>query len=55
MLTQTWPELQIVTQARNGREARDRFEELYPDVCFLDVQMPGKTGIEAQSSAGTWF
>jgi len=52
MLTQAWPELQIVAQARNGREAIDRFEELHPDVCFLDVQMPGKTGIEAAGHIG---
>jgi DNA-binding LytR/AlgR family response regulator len=52
MLTQTWPELEIVAQARNGREAIDKFDSLAPDVCFLDVHMPGTTGIEAAQHIG---
>jgi DNA-binding LytR/AlgR family response regulator len=52
MLAQAWPELEIVAQARNGREAIDKFESLQPDVCFLDVQMPGKTGVEAANHIG---
>jgi DNA-binding LytR/AlgR family response regulator len=52
MLEQAWPELQVVAQARNGREAIDKFEAQRPDVCFLDVQMPGKTGVEAARHIG---
>lgn len=52
MLAQVWPELEIVAQARNGREAIDKFASLQPDVCFLDVQMPGKTGVEAANHIG---
>lgn len=52
MLLQLWPELKIVAQARNGREAIDQFEAHQPDVCFLDVQMPGKTGVEAAQHIG---
>lgn len=52
MLLQLWPELKIVAQARNGREAIDLFEAHRPDVCFLDVQMPGKSGIEAAQHIG---
>jgi DNA-binding LytR/AlgR family response regulator len=52
MLAATWPELVIVAEARNGREAIDRFEEHHPDVCFLDVQMPGKTGVDAAQHIG---
>lgn len=52
MLRQAWPELDVVAQARNGREAIDQFESLRPDVCFLDVQMPGITGIEAARHIG---
>jgi DNA-binding LytR/AlgR family response regulator len=52
MLAQTWPELDIVAQARNGREAIEQFEAQRPDVCFLDVHMPGTTGIEAASHIG---
>lgn len=52
MLAQAWPELEVVAQARNGREAIDKFEAQRPDVCFLDVQMPGKTGVEAARHIG---
>jgi DNA-binding LytR/AlgR family response regulator len=47
MLASAWPELQVVAQARNGREAIELFETHRPNICFLDVQMPGKTGVEA--------
>lgn len=52
MLAQTWPELEVVAQARNGREALDKFEAQRPDVCFLDVHMPGTTGVEAARHIG---
>ena len=52
LLATAWPELRIVAQARNGREAIDLFEAHRPNVCFLDVQMPGKTGVEAASHIG---
>jgi DNA-binding LytR/AlgR family response regulator len=52
LLKQAWPELEIVARARNGREAIELFEAQLPDVCFLDVQMPGKTGVEAASVIG---
>ena len=35
-----WPELVIVAEARNGREAARVFDERHPDICFLDVHMP---------------
>jgi len=47
MLTAAWPELEIVAQARNGREAVELFETKQPQVCFLDVHMPGLSGVEA--------
>lgn len=52
LLTQVWPELEVVAEARNGREAIELFELHTPDVCFLDVQMPGKNGIEAAQHIG---
>jgi len=51
-LAQAWPELEIVAEARNGREAVKLFEAKQPDVCFLDVQMPGITGVEAARAIG---
>lgn len=51
-LAQAWPELDVVAQARNGREAIKQFEALQPDVCFLDVHMPGLSGVEAAHHIG---
>ena len=47
-----WPELEIVAEARNGREAVRLFEERHPDVCFLDVHMPGLSGVDAANHIG---
>ncbi|HLF29729.1 MAG TPA: LytTR family DNA-binding domain-containing protein [Xanthomonadales bacterium] len=52
-LAHAWPELEVVAQARNGREAVDRFEALQPDICFLDVHMPGLSGVEAAGFIGS--
>ena len=52
MLAQAWPELEIVAQARNGREAVEQFDAKQPDVCFLDVHMPGLSGVEAARRIG---
>jgi DNA-binding LytR/AlgR family response regulator len=49
-LARLWPELQVVAEARNGREAVELFEEHQPQVVFLDVHMPGQNGIEAARS-----
>lgn len=51
-LSRLWPELEIVAEARNGREAVELFESLRPDICFLDVQMPGLSGVEAARQIG---
>jgi DNA-binding LytR/AlgR family response regulator len=52
LLAQAWPELDVVAQARNGREAVEQFEAQRPDICFLDVQMPGLSGVEAARHIG---
>lgn len=52
LLAQAWPELDVVAQARNGREAVEQFEARLPDICFLDVQMPGLSGVEAARHIG---
>ncbi len=51
-LAQVWPELDVVAEARNGREAIKLFEAKKPDVCFLDVHMPGLSGVEAAHHIG---
>lgn len=41
-----WPGLEIVHVARNGIDAAARIAELDPDLAFLDIQMPGLSGLE---------
>lgn len=45
-LARLWPELAVVHVARHGVEAAERIAALRPDVAFLDIQMPGLTGLE---------
>jgi DNA-binding LytR/AlgR family response regulator len=52
MLADAWPALEVVAQARNGREAVQMFEASRPDVCFLDVHMPGLSGVDAAWAIG---
>ncbi len=49
-LSDAWPELQFVAEARNGSEAVALVDEHEPDFAFLDIRMPGTTGIEAARS-----
>jgi len=52
-LKQAWPELVIVGEASNGREAVAMVQSLEPDIVFLDISMPGMDGIQAaQALAG---
>ena len=46
-LLEVWPELQIVAEARNGVEAVALVAEHRPELVFLDIRMPGLTGVEA--------
>ena len=50
-LAALWPELRIVAQAANGLEALQLMDRHRPDVLFLDIQMPGLTGIEVARQA----
>ena len=45
-LRQAWPGARIVAEATNGVDAWDAFLEHDPQVCFLDIRMPGLSGIE---------
>lgn len=51
-LTEAWPELQIVGEAKNGEEAVQLVAAERPDLAFLDIQTPGMTGIEAARAIG---
>ena len=46
-LRRLWPELQLVATCANGVEALRQGRALRPDIVFLDIKMPGKTGLEA--------
>jgi DNA-binding LytR/AlgR family response regulator len=48
-LSEVWPELRIIHLARNGLEAVELIERERPDIAFLDIKMPGLTGIEVAS------
>jgi DNA-binding LytR/AlgR family response regulator len=51
-LAEAWPELEIVAEAKNGEEAVAAVREHAPDLAFLDIRMPGMTGIEAARAIG---
>ncbi len=46
-LAEVWPELEIVAEAKNGLEAVQLVEAHRPEIVFLDIRMPGLTGVEA--------
>ena len=45
-LLENYPEIEIVDQAVNADEALEKIIQLDPELIFLDIQMPGKTGFE---------
>lgn len=45
-LLQDFPEVEIIGEAANANEGIDKIENLSPDLIFLDIQMPGKTGFD---------
>ncbi len=51
-LQQAWPELRIVAEAVNGVDAWDAWLEHEPDLCFLDIRMPGLTGVDVARRIG---
>ncbi len=54
-LARLWPTLQIVAQAADGLSAVQQALALLPQVCFLDIRMPGASGLEAaQALAEDW-
>ncbi len=46
LLARAWPELEFTEPARNGLEAAELIAAHNPDVAFLDIQMPGLSGLE---------
>ena len=46
-LADVWPDLVVCGEAKDGQDAVEKAESLQPDVVFLDIRMPGLTGLEA--------
>src|SRR3546814_1794665 len=51
LLREAWPELSIVASCDDGGSAVEAIAEHQPDVAFLDIRMPGLTGLEVASAA----
>ena len=52
-LLQEYQEIEIVGEAVNAEDAEEKIKNLNPDLLFLDIQMPGKTGFELLESMDT--
>ncbi len=52
MLSSAWPEARVVMVAENGNDAWDGFLEHEPQVVFLDIRMPGLSGLEVAQRIG---
>lgn len=50
MLAELWPDLHIVAEAEHGSEALEAIQNLQPDVAFLDIRMPGMTGLDVANA-----
>ena len=46
-LARLWPELRVVAMAGDGQQALEQALALKPTLCFLDIRMPGLSGLEA--------
>jgi len=52
-LQRLWPELRIVAECEDGAAALEALETLKPDLAFLDIRMPGVTGIDVARALET--
>lgn len=52
-LGEVWPELAVVAEAEDGSQALAMFEEHRPQVAFLDIRMPGRSGLEVAAEIGS--
>lgn len=51
-LAETWPELEVVAEASDGDEALALFDVHAPTIAFLDIRMPGRTGLDVAAAIG---
>ncbi len=52
MLAQLWPELEVAAECEDGLAALDALAQHRPQVAFLDIRMPGVSGLEVARAAG---
>jgi len=50
-LTEVWPELTLCAEAADGLQAIEALETFKPEILFLDIQMPGRNGLEVARHA----
>jgi len=55
MIINSLPDMSMVAQASNGREAVELFREHQPDVTLMDLRLPDMSGIEATIAIRTEF
>jgi len=52
-LAQAWPALRVVAACADGDAALEAIERERPDVAFLDIRMPGRTGLQVAQAAAS--
>jgi DNA-binding LytR/AlgR family response regulator len=52
-LNKLWPQLSIIAEATNGLDALEAIKQHKPDIVFLDIRMPGLTGLQVAEQADT--
>jgi DNA-binding LytR/AlgR family response regulator len=50
MLNELWPELQIIAECEHGADALEAIHQHNPDIAFLDIRMPGMTGLDVANA-----
>lgn len=50
MLNELWPELQIIAECEHGADALDAIYTHQPDIAFLDIRMPGMSGLDVANA-----
>ena len=53
LLTELWPQLHIVAECEDGLAALEALQQHRPQIAFLDIRMPGVSGLEVARAAGT--
>ncbi len=51
MLQLAWPELEVVAECEHGPAAVEAIDALNPDIAFLDIRMPGRSGLDVARAA----